>query len=63
MIDSLLKEQCGTIHGVGSFRGLGRALVLYQISTKEPNYKLSYRWGEAQPPRAGHSLPIHLRNS
>jgi Lrp/AsnC family transcriptional regulator for asnA, asnC and gidA len=23
-------------------------------------YKLSYRWGEAEPPRAGHSLPIHL---
>ena len=22
-------------------------------------YKLSYRWGEAEPPRAGHSLPIH----
>jgi hypothetical protein len=22
MIDSLLKEQCDTIHGVGSFRGL-----------------------------------------
>ncbi|MBM4466879.1 MAG: Lrp/AsnC family transcriptional regulator [Chloroflexi bacterium] len=21
-------------------------------------YKLSYRWGEAEPPRAGHSLPI-----
>ncbi len=23
-------------------------------------YKLSYRWGEAEPPRAGHSLPIQL---
>ena len=23
-------------------------------------YKLSYRWGEAEPSRAGHSLPIHL---
>jgi len=23
-------------------------------------YKLSYRWGEAKPPRAGHSLPIQL---
>lgn len=23
-------------------------------------YKLSYRWGEAEPPRAGHSLLIHL---
>jgi Lrp/AsnC family transcriptional regulator for asnA, asnC and gidA len=23
-------------------------------------YKLSYRWGEAEPPRAGHSFPIHL---
>jgi len=23
-------------------------------------YKLSYRWGEAEPPRAGHRLPIHL---
>ncbi len=23
-------------------------------------YKLSYRWGEAEPPRAGHSIPIHL---
>ena len=23
-------------------------------------YKLSYRWGVAEPPRAGHSLPIQL---
>ena len=23
-------------------------------------YKLSYRWGEAEPPRAGHSFPVHL---
>ena len=23
-------------------------------------YKLSYRWGEAEPPRAGHSFPIQL---
>jgi Lrp/AsnC family transcriptional regulator for asnA, asnC and gidA len=23
-------------------------------------YKLSYRWGQAEPPRAGHSLPIQL---
>jgi len=23
-------------------------------------YKLSYRWGEAEPPRAGHSFPIRL---
>jgi len=23
-------------------------------------YKLSYRWCEAEPPRTGHSLPIHL---
>jgi hypothetical protein len=39
--DSLLKVQCGTIHAVGSFRGLELdALVLYQIPTKEPNYIL-----------------------
>ncbi len=23
-------------------------------------YKLSYRWGEAEPPRVGHSAPIYL---
>jgi Lrp/AsnC family transcriptional regulator for asnA, asnC and gidA len=23
-------------------------------------YKLSYRWGKAEPPRAGHSLPVQL---
>ncbi len=23
-------------------------------------YKLSYRWGQAKPPRVGHSRPIHL---